>query len=138
MAGRPSRCVVPPPSAPRAARQLEEEWKAGHLQPRCGHIPGNTWGRAFNTGVFGVRNRPATLAALHAWLDFLTDPGRQEYKVGTAVVLIGDGGTAAVVLHAVVVILLGNGGAAWRGSAGGDCPSCGAGVVGAGGWRRRW
>lgn len=30
------------PSAPCDVAQLEEEWKPRHLQPRCGHIPGNS------------------------------------------------------------------------------------------------
>lgn len=29
---------------------VEEAWRPGHNQPRCGHVPGNGWGRAFNTG----------------------------------------------------------------------------------------
>lgn len=24
---------------------VEEQWAPGHQQPRCGHIPGNNWGR---------------------------------------------------------------------------------------------
>lgn len=30
---------------------VEEAWQPRHNQPRCGHIPGNGWGRAFNTGA---------------------------------------------------------------------------------------
>eukprot|EP00892_Ulva_mutabilis_P012572 jgi/Ulvmu1/9688/UM055_0026.1 len=41
---------------------------------RCGHLPGATFGRAFNTGVIIFRNRPATLSILREWRALLTDP----------------------------------------------------------------
>lgn len=55
---------------------VEQQWAPGHQQPRCGHIPGNIWGRAYNTGVFVMRNRPASHALLAAWRDALIDPSR--------------------------------------------------------------
>lgn len=48
--------------------------KLRNANPRCGHVPGSTWGKALNTGVFALRNRPATLATLRRWLFFMTDP----------------------------------------------------------------
>ncbi|KAI3434762.1 hypothetical protein D9Q98_002822 [Chlorella vulgaris] len=56
------------------SHKLEDSWKAGHMQPRCGHIPGNGWGRAFNTGIFAVRNREAGKLLLTRWRDLLLDP----------------------------------------------------------------
>lgn len=38
---------------------VEQAWQPRHNQPRCGHIPGNGWGRAFNTGG-GPDGRPAS------------------------------------------------------------------------------
>ena len=38
-------------------------------------------GRAFNTGLFGVRNRPAAIAILKRWAYDLRDPGHEEYDV---------------------------------------------------------
>ncbi|PRW57844.1 glycosyltransferase family 77 [Chlorella sorokiniana] len=55
---------------------VEEQWAPGHQQPRCGHIPGNIWGRAYNTGIFVARNCPTSHALLAAWRDALLDPSR--------------------------------------------------------------
>ena len=38
-------------------------------------------GRAFNTGLFGVRNRPAAIAILKRWAYDLRDPTHEEYDV---------------------------------------------------------
>lgn len=53
---------------------MEAAWAPAHNEPRCGHIPGNVWGRAYNTGIFAVRNRPAGKRTLQAWRDLLLDP----------------------------------------------------------------
>ena len=60
---------------------IEAAWQPAHNQPRCGHIAGNVWGRAWNTGVFAVRNRPSTLATLAKWRDLLLDPARSSVTV---------------------------------------------------------
>ncbi|KAL4422581.1 hypothetical protein ABPG75_008778 [Micractinium tetrahymenae] len=59
--------------------QVEEEWKPNHGQPRCGHIPDNDSGRAFNTGMFAARNTPAARAFLLAWAGMLLDPSRERH-----------------------------------------------------------
>jgi hypothetical protein len=62
---------------------VEVDWKPAHFQPRCGHIPGNSWGRAFNTGVFAVRNSPAGRLLLARWRDKLLDPDRATVVTAT-------------------------------------------------------
>lgn len=64
--------------------KVEEAWKPVHLQPRCGHIPGNHWGRAFNSGLFAVRNTPMGKLLLHHWVAFLQDSTREEITVRRA------------------------------------------------------
>lgn len=54
------------------------------MQPRCGHIPGNSWGRAFNTGIFAVRNRQAGKLLLTKWRDLLLDPQQSSVVVSQA------------------------------------------------------
>lgn len=54
------------------------------MQPRCGHIPGNGWGRAFNTGIFAVRNRKAGKLLLTRWRDLLLDPQKSTTVVSWA------------------------------------------------------
>jgi len=61
--------------------QLEKGWVREHQQPRCGHIPGNIWGRAYNTGIFAVRNRPAGRRLLEKWRDYLLDPAKTSVEV---------------------------------------------------------
>ncbi|KAL4446836.1 hypothetical protein ABPG77_008080 [Micractinium sp. CCAP 211/92] len=56
------------------SHEVELAWQPEHNQPRCGHIPGNVWGRAYNTGVFAVRNRPAARRLLELWRDKLLAP----------------------------------------------------------------
>eukprot|EP00887_Chlorella_sp_A99_P002045 scaffold18.g2045.t1 len=58
--------------------------KLRNANPRCGHVPGSTWGKALNTGVFALRNRPATLATLRRWLFFMTDPEHAIMKARAA------------------------------------------------------
>ena len=57
------------------------DWAPRHNQPRCGHVAGNSWGRAFNTGIFAVRNRAAGRQLLALWRDFLLDPERSTVVV---------------------------------------------------------
>lgn len=57
------------------------EWKPQHNQPRCGHIAGNSWGRAFNTGIFFVRNREAGRNLLRRWRDAMLDSERTTITV---------------------------------------------------------
>jgi len=61
--------------------EVEAAWQPGHNQPRCGHVPGNGWGRAFNTGVFAMRNRPASTQLLEDWRDALEN-GPTSFQVG--------------------------------------------------------
>ena len=63
------------------SHDIEAAWQPGHNQPRCGHIAGNVWGRAYNTGVFAVRNRPGALGTLAKWRDLLLDPARSSVTV---------------------------------------------------------
>ena len=44
--------------------RTEAAWAPGHNQPRCGHVPGNIWGRAYNTG--GCTGGQAVAAAAGA------------------------------------------------------------------------
>ena len=47
-----------------------------HGFARCGHLPGNTFNNAFNTGMLLLRDRPATHAFLKAWLECAAAIGR--------------------------------------------------------------
>lgn len=59
--------------------RVEDEWKEHNDEPRCGHIPGNGYGRAFNTGMFAARNTLAARAILRGWADMLTDPKHEHH-----------------------------------------------------------
>ncbi|KAL4434049.1 hypothetical protein ABPG75_000490 [Micractinium tetrahymenae] len=68
------------------SHEVEVAWQPGHNQPRCGHIPGNIWGRAYNTGkraCFAVRNRPAARRLLELWRDMLLAPEHSVVVEGT-------------------------------------------------------
>ncbi|EFN57248.1 expressed protein [Chlorella variabilis] len=56
------------------SHEVEAAWRPQHNQPRCGHVPGNIWGRAYNTGVFAVRNREAGRRLLRLWRDLVLGP----------------------------------------------------------------
>jgi hypothetical protein len=60
-----------------------------HRYSRCGHLPGNTFNNAFNTGMLLLRDRPPTHAFLRAWLDYLLDANRTYVDLG--------GGSKAIV-----------------------------------------
>ena len=53
-----------------------------HGFARCGHMPGNGFNNAFNTGMILLRNRPATHGFLEDWLDYLLDSNRMYVDVG--------------------------------------------------------
>ncbi|KAI7836257.1 hypothetical protein COHA_009847 [Chlorella ohadii] len=79
---------------------VEEAWRPGHNQPRCGHVPGNGWGRAFNTGIFAARNRPAAKRLLEQWRDLLLDPKRTtEERASVAGTTVTLGITDQLALH---------------------------------------
>jgi Nucleotide-diphospho-sugar transferase len=62
-----------------------------HGVARCGHLPGNTFNNAFNTGMILFRKRPSTLAFLTAWLDYLLDANRMYIDLGGgARAIVGD------------------------------------------------
>ena len=63
------------------AQQAESAPAAGNV-PRCGHTPGSTVHRAFNTGVVMFRASPGTALLLGAWRQFLTDPSRETVTMG--------------------------------------------------------
>ena len=60
-----------------------------HGFARCGHLPGNHFNNAFNTGMILLRDRPPTHAFLRAWLDYLLDANKMYVDLG--------GGNKAVV-----------------------------------------
>jgi hypothetical protein len=60
-----------------------------HGFSRCGHLPGNTYNNAFNTGMLLLRDRPATHSFLKAWLEYLLDKNHMYADLG--------GGTKAIV-----------------------------------------
>lgn len=84
-------CCCLPPLSPgwswpaAAALQTEELQLPRNNNPRCGHIAGNVWGRALNSGVFVLRNRPPVKKALHRWHQILTDPSQAIHTVGAGV-----------------------------------------------------
>lgn len=53
-----------------------------HGFARCGHMPGNHFNNAFNTGMILLRNRPATHVFLKNWLDYLMDANRMYVDLG--------------------------------------------------------
>ena len=53
-----------------------------HGFARCGHLPGNNFNNAFNTGMILFRNRTPTHKFLHSWLDYLLDANRMYVDVG--------------------------------------------------------
>lgn len=53
-----------------------------HGFARCGHLPGNNFNNAFNTGMILLRDRPPTHAFLRAWLDYLLDANRMYVDLG--------------------------------------------------------
>jgi hypothetical protein len=77
--------------------EVEAAWAPQHNQPRCGHIPGNTWGRAYNSGIFAVRNNEAGRRMLRLWRDRMLGP-QDMVQVGGRVEGLrrcGGGGLAA-------------------------------------------
>lgn len=42
--------------------------------PRCGHVPGSTGHKIYNTGLLALRNRPATRRIMRAWHHRLAHP----------------------------------------------------------------
>jgi Nucleotide-diphospho-sugar transferase len=53
-----------------------------HGFARCGHLPGNNYNNAFNTGMILLRNRPATRRFLQDWLDYLLDANHMYVDLG--------------------------------------------------------
>ena len=53
-----------------------------HGFARCGHLPGNHFNNAFNTGMILLRDRPPTHAFLRAWLAYLTDANKMYVDLG--------------------------------------------------------
>jgi hypothetical protein len=53
-----------------------------HHFSRCGHMPGNNFNNAFNTGMILLRNRAGTHGFLKAWLDYITDANHMYVDVG--------------------------------------------------------
>jgi Nucleotide-diphospho-sugar transferase len=61
-----------------------------HGVARCGHLPGNTFNNAFNTGMILFRHRASTLAFLRSWLDYLLDSNRMYVDLGGGKAVVGD------------------------------------------------
>ena len=105
---------------------MEAEWKPWHNQPRCGHVAKNTWGRAFNTGIFAVRNNPETLKLLALWRDFLQDPERLQVRVRwRGALVLGWGWVGGGGAEEVQLLGRGQGGGRGRGGVkGSPQPAC--------------
>jgi hypothetical protein len=53
-----------------------------HAFARCGHLPGNHFNNAFNTGMILFRDRPPTHEFLKSWLAYLLDANRMFVDLG--------------------------------------------------------
>jgi hypothetical protein len=70
------------------SHEVDVGMQARHNQPRCGHVPDNTWGLAFNTGIIFFRNTDGSKYFLKEWEQLLGDPSKANINVRPGISLI--------------------------------------------------